>query len=171
MYRKKSDGFMYIVASFMVTFVLVFMAGTTYCRVQEEPVEEVKKEVKMVAKIEGWNKNNKDFNIEDKKVEINIDATGSTTDVKYKVKVTNIPEGVKLYKDENYFYELTNEFDGVIDYKETMKEQIVFYIENLNQNAPEIGEENTSEVETIPQTINVKLEFEKSWQIKSIFIY
>lgn len=163
MYRKKSDGFMYIVASFMVTFVLVFMAGTTYCRVQEEPVEEVKKEVKMVAKIEGWNKNNKDFNIEDKKVEINIDATGSTTDVKYKVKVTNIPEGVKLYKDENYFYELTNEFDGVIDYKETMKEQIVFYIENLNQNAPEIGEENTSEViETIPQTINVKLEFEKS---------
>ena len=117
----------------------------------------------MVAKIEGWNKNNKDFNIEDKKVEINIDATGSTTDVKYKVKVTNIPEGVKLYKDENYFYELTNEFDGVIDYKETMKEQIVFYIENLNQNAPEIGEENTSEVvETIPQTINVKLEFEKS---------
>lgn len=163
MYRKKSDGFMYIVASFMVTFVLVFMAGTTYCRVQEEPVEEVKKEVKMVAKIEGWNKNNKDFNIEDKKVEINIDATGSTTDVKYKVKVTNIPEGVKLYKDENYFYELTNEFDGVIDYKETMKEQIVFYIENLNQNAPEIGDENTSEVvETIPQTINVKLEFEKS---------
>lgn len=163
MYRKKSDGFMYIVASFMVTFVLVFMAGTTYCRVQEEPVEEVKKEVKMVAKIEGWNKNNKDFNIEDKKVEINIDATGSTTDVKYKVKVTNIPEGVKLYKDENYFYELTNEFDGVIDYKETMKEKIVFYIENLNQNAPEIGEENTSEVvETIPQTINVKLEFEKS---------
>lgn len=163
MYRKKSDGFMYIVASFMVTFVLVFMAGTTYCRVQEEPVEEVKKEVKMVAKIEGWNKNNKDFNIEDKKVEINIDATGSTTDVKYKVKVTNIPEGVKLYKDENYFYELTNEFDGVIDYKETMKEQIVFYIENLNQNAPEIGKENTSEViETIPQTINVKLEFEKS---------
>lgn len=163
MYRKKSDGFMYIVASFMVTFVLVFMAGTTYCRVQEEPVEEVKKEVKMVAKIEGWNKNNKDFNIEDKKVEINIDATGSTTDVKYKVKVTNIPEGVKLYKDENYFYELTNEFDGVIDYKETMKEQIVFYIENLNQNAPEIGEENTSEaLETIPQTINVKLEFEKS---------
>lgn len=163
MYRKKTDGFMYIVASFMVTFVLVFMAGTTYCRVQEEPVEEVKKEVKMVAKIEGWNKNNKDFNIEDKKVEINIDATGSTTDVKYKVKVTNIPEGVKLYKDENYFYELTNEFDGVIDYKETMKEQIVFYIENLNQNAPEIGEENTSEaLETIPQTINVKLEFEKS---------
>ena len=163
MYRKKSDGFMYIVASFMVTFVLVFMAGTTYCRVQEEPVEEVKKEVKMVAKIEGWNKNNKDFKIEDKKVEINIDATGSTTDVKYKVKVTNIPEGVKLYKDENYFYELTNEFDGVIDYKETMKEQIVFYIENLNQNAPEIGDENTSEVvETIPQTINVKLEFEKS---------
>ena len=163
MYRKKSDGFMYIVASFMVTFVLVFMAGTTYCRVQEEPVEEVKKEVKMVAKIEGWNKNNKDFNIEDKKVEINIDATGSTTDVKYKVKVTNIPEGVKLYKDENYFYELTNEFDGVIDYKETMKEKIVFYIENLNQNAPEIGEENTSEaLETIPQTINVKLEFEKS---------
>lgn len=163
MYRKKSDGFMYIVASFMVTFVLVFMAGTTYCRVQEEPVEEVKKEVKMVAKIEGWNKNNKDFNIEDKKVEINIDATGSTTDVKYKVKVTNIPEGVKLYKDENYFYELANEFDGVIDYKETMKEQIVFYIENLNQNAPEIGEENTSEVvETISQTINVKLEFEKS---------
>lgn len=162
MYRKKSDGFMYIVASFMVTFVLVFMAGTTYCRVQEEPVEEVKKEVKMVAKIEGWNKNNKDFNIEDKKVEINIDATGSTTDVKYKVKVTNIPEGVKLYKDENYFYELTNEFDGVIDYKETMKEKIVFYIENLNQNAPEIGDENTSEVETMPQTINVKLEFEKS---------
>ena len=161
MYRKKSDGFMYIVASFMVTFVLVFMAGTTYCRVQEEPVEEVKKEVKMVAKIEGWNKNNKDFNIEDKKVEINIDATGSTTDVKYKVKVTNIPEGVKLYKDENYFYELTNEFDGVIDYKETMKEQIVFYIGNLNQNAPEIGDENTREVETIPQTINVKLEFEK----------
>ena len=73
MYRKKTDGFMYIVASFMVTFVLVFMAGTTYCRVQEEePVKDLKKEVKMIAKIEGWNKNNKDFSIDDKKIEINI---------------------------------------------------------------------------------------------------
>ena len=43
MYRKKTDGFMYIVASFMVTFVLVFMAGTTYCRVQDEPIIEEKK--------------------------------------------------------------------------------------------------------------------------------
>lgn len=164
MYRKKSDGFMYIVASFMVTFVLVFMAGTTYCRVQEDkPVEEPKKEVKMVARIEGWNKNNKDFSVDDKKVEIDIDATGSTTDVKYFVKVSNIPEGIKLYKDENYFYELGNEFDGVIDYKETMKEKIVFYIENNIENAPEINGENESGVvnEVVPQMINVKLEFEK----------
>lgn len=156
MYRKKTDGFMYIVASFMVTFVLVSMAGMTYCRVQDEPIIEEKKEVKMVAKIEGWNKNNKDFNIDDKKIEINVDATGSTTSVKYKVIVSNVPSGVKLYKDENFFYELANEFDGVIEHKETMKEQIIFYVENLNEKAPELGDEVSSE------KINVKLEFGKS---------
>ena len=163
MYRKKTDGFMYIVASFMVTFVFVFMAGTTYCRVQEEePVKDLKKEVKMIAKIEGWNKNNKDFSIDDKKIEINIDASGSTTDIKYKVEVSNIPEGVKLYKDENCFYELANEFDGIINYKETMKEQIVFYVENLNTVAPEIDSETNETINTPKQMINVKLEFEKS---------
>ena len=87
MYRKKSDGFMYIVASFMVTFVLVFMAGTTYCRVQEEPVEEVKKEVKMVAKIEGWNKNNKDFSIDDKNNKINIIVKNPKISVPYFINI------------------------------------------------------------------------------------
>ena len=69
-----------------------------------------------------------------------------------------------MYKDENYFYELGNEFDGVIDYKETMKEKIVFYIENNIENAPEINGENENGVvnEVVPQMINVKLEFEKS---------
>ena len=99
MYHRKSDSFIYIVASFMVTFVIVFMAGTTYCRVQNENIIEPKKEVKMVARIEGWNSNNKDFNIDDKRIEININATGSNTDIKYKVYVTNIPDGVKIYKD------------------------------------------------------------------------
>ena len=116
----------------------------------------------MIAKIEGWNKNNKDFSIDDKKIEINIDASGSTTDIKYKVEVSNIPEGVKLYKDENCFYELSNEFDGIINYKETMKEQIVFYVENLNTVAPEIDSETNETIDTPKQMINVKLEFEKS---------
>ena len=40
MYHRKSDSFIYIVASFMVTFVIVFMAGTTYCRVQNENIVE-----------------------------------------------------------------------------------------------------------------------------------
>lgn len=161
MYKKKSDSFTYIIASFMITFVLVFMAGTTYCKVQEEETIVPKKEVKMVARIEGWNENNKDFNVEDKKIEINVDATGSNTAVKYKVKVTNIPDGVKLYKDENYFYEISNEFDGIINYKETMKEQIVFYVEVLNENAPEINDDLIEEGEIPAKTINVKLEFEK----------
>ena len=52
------------------------------------------------------------------------------TKQKYKVYVTNIPDGVKIYKDENYLYELSNEFEGIINYKETMKEKIVFFIEN-----------------------------------------
>lgn len=148
MYQKKTDGVIYFVSAFMVTFVLVFMAGTTYCRVKDEEYVEPKKEVKMIARIEGWNKNNNDFSIDEKKVEININATGSTTNIKYLVKITNIPEGVKLYKDENYLYELSSEFDGIIEYKETMKETIVFYIENNNL------EEND-------KTINVKLNFEK----------
>lgn len=169
MYHRKSDSVIYIVVSFMVTFVIVFMAGTTYCRVQNENVFVPKKEVKMVARIEGWNKNNKDFNIDDKMVEININATGSNTDVKYKVCVTNIPDGVKIYKDENFLYELSNEFEGIINYKETMKEKIVFFIENSNEVIPETGEDdNLSYIPDFDETnqneksfINVKLDFEK----------
>lgn len=167
MYHKKSDSIIYIVASFMVTFVIVFMAGTTYCRVQNENIVEPKKEVKMIARIEGWNQNNKDFNIDDKKVEININATGSSADVKYRVYVTNIPDGVKLYKDENLLYELSNEFEGIINYKETMKEKIVFFIENSNEVVPEVGEdlnnipELDENIEDENSFINVKLEFEK----------
>lgn len=166
MYHRKSDSFIYIVASFMVTFVIVFMAGTTYCRVQNENIIEPKKEVKMVARIEGWNSNNRDFNIDDKRIEININATGSNTDIKYKVYVTNIPDGVKIYKDENYLYELSNEFEGIINYKETMKEKIVFFIENANEVVPEIGEDTDlnniiESDENNNSFINVKLEFEK----------
>ena len=73
MYQKKTDNVIYFVAVFMVTFVVVFMAGTTYCRVQNEKTINTHKEVKMVARIEGWKKNNKDFKIDEKKVEINID--------------------------------------------------------------------------------------------------
>ena len=59
--------------------------------------------------------------------------------------------------------ELSNEFDGIINYKETMKEKIVFFIENLNEVVPELGEDddlsgdfdNESEI----SYINVKLEF------------
>lgn len=151
MYQKKTDNIIYYISAFMVTFVVVFMAGTTYCRVRDEEVIEPLKEVKMIARIEGWDKNNHDFNINDKKVEINLDATGSTTDVKYIVEITNIPEGVKLYKDENYLYSLDNNFEGIINYKETMKEKITFYIENNK----EIDEE-------IIETLNVKILFEKN---------
>lgn len=169
MYHRKSDSVIYVITSFMVTFVIVFMAGTTYCRVQNENIVETKKEVKMIARIDGWNNNNKDFNIDDKMVEININATGSNTDVKYKVHVTNIPEGVKLYKDENFLYELSSEFEGIINYKETMKEKIVFFIENSNEVIPETSEDdNLSYIPDFDETnqnekyfINVKLDFEK----------
>lgn len=151
MYQKKTDNVIYFVAAFMVTFVLTFMAGTTYCRVQKEEIKEKPKEVKMFARIEGWNNNNKDFKINENKVEIDLNATGSTTNVKYTVHISNIPEGVKLYKDENYLYELDNDFEGIIEYKETMKEKIIFFIENQNTLDEEID---------IP-TFNVKLNFEK----------
>lgn len=149
MYQKKTDNIIYYISAFMITFVVVFMAGTTYCRVQNEEIIEPSKEVKMIARIEGWNKNNNEFDINEKKVEINLDATGSTTNVKYIVEITNIPEGVKIYKDENYLYQLENNFEGTISYKETMKEKIVFYIENNKEN------------EEIIETINVKILFEK----------
>lgn len=132
MYQRKTDGIMYFVSAFMVTFVIVFMAGTTYCRVNDDSDYLPSNEVKMVARIEGWDKNNNDFSINEKMVEINIDATGSTTDVKYSVEISNIPDGVKLYKDENFLYDLDNNFNGIINYKETMKKKIVFYIENNN---------------------------------------
>ena len=167
MYQKKTDNVIYFVAVFMVTFVVVFMAGTTYCRVQNEKTINTHKEVKMVARIEGWKKNNKDFKIDEKKVEINIDATGSTTDVKYMVHISNIPEGVELYKDEHFLYELDNDFDGIINYKETMKEKIVFYIENNNENVPVIDDNSINNSTTdepnneeVP-SFNVKLLFEK----------
>lgn len=151
MYQKKTDGIMYFVSAFMVTFVIVFMAGTTYCRVNDDSDYLPSNEVKMVARIEGWDKNNNDFSINEKMVEINIDATGSTTDVKYSVEISNIPDGVKLYKDENFLYDLDNNFVGVINYKETMKKKIVFYIENNN--------ELLSEDEM--NMINVKILFDK----------
>ena len=151
MYQKKTDGIMYFVSAFMVTFVIVFMAGTTYCRVNDDSDYLPSNEVKMVARIEGWDKNNNDFSINEKMVEINIDATGSTTDVKYSVEISNIPDGVKLYKDENFLYDLDNNFNGVINYKETMKKKIVFYIENNN--------ELLSEDEM--NMINVKILFDK----------
>lgn len=160
MYQKKTDGIMYFVSAFMVTFVIVFMAGTTYCRVNDDSDYLPSNEVKMVARIEGWDKNNNDFSINEKMVEINIDATGSTTDVKYSVEISNIPDGVKLYKDENFLYDLDNNFVGVINYKETMKKKIVFYIENNN--------ELLSEDEM--NMINVKILFDKQqvilWEIK-----
>lgn len=160
MYQKKTDGIMYFVSAFMVTFVIVFMAGTTYCRVNDDSDYLPSNEVKMVARIEGWDKNNNDFSINEKMVEINIDATGSTTDVKYSVEISNIPDGVKLYKDENFLYDLDNNFNGVINYKETMKKKIVFYIENNN--------ELLSEDEM--NMINVKILFDKQqvilWEIK-----
>lgn len=151
MYQKKTDGIMYFVSAFMVTFVIVFMAGTTYCRVNDDSDYLPSNEVKMVARIEGWDKNNNDFSINEKMVEINIDATGSTTDVKYSVEISNIPDGVKLYKDENFLYDLDNNFNGIINYKETMKKKIVFYIENNN--------ELLSEDEM--NMINVKILFDK----------
>ena len=43
-----------------------------------------------------------------------------------------------------------------------MKEQIVFYVENLNTVAPEIDSETNETIDTPKQMINVKLEFEKS---------
>lgn len=160
MYQKKTDGIMYFVSAFMVTFVIVFMAGTTYCRVNDDSDYLPSNEVKMVARIEGWDKNNNDFSINEKMVEINIDATGSTTDVKYSVEISNIPDGVKLYKDENFLYDLDNNFNGIINYKETMKKKIVFYIENNN--------ELLSEDEM--NMINVKILFDKQqvilWEIK-----
>lgn len=166
MYQKKTDNVMRFIATFMVTFVIVFMAGTTYCRVQNEETINTHKEVKMVARIDGWDDNNKDFKIDEGKVEINIDATGSTTEVKYIVHISNIPDGVKLYKDENYLYELDNDFEGIINYKETMKEQIVFYIENNTENVPVIDEnstenEVTDEIVNEVPSFNVKLLFEK----------
>lgn len=149
MYQKKTDGITYFIGTFMVTFVLVFMAGTTYCRVSTDENITSSKEVKMIARIEGWDKNNNNFNVNDEKVEINIDATGSTTSVKYYVQISNIPEGVKLYKDENYLYDLDTNFEGIINYKETMKEKIVFYIEN---NIPD---------DSLTNELNVKILFEK----------
>ena len=120
-----------------------------------------------VDNIDDLKKLNKDFKIDEKKVEINIDATGSTTDVKYMVHISNIPEGVKLYKDEHFLYELDNDFDGIINYKETMKEKIVFYIENNNENVPVIGDNSINNSTTdepnneeVP-SFNVKLLFEK----------
>ena len=159
MYQKRTDNIMYYIAAFMVTFVIVFMAGTTYCRVQNDETINTHKEVKMVARIEGWKTNNKNFKIDEKKIEINIDATGSTTDVKYMVHITNVPEGIKLYKDEHYLYELNNDFEGIITYKETMKEKIVIYIENNSENNP-IVDDNATINEEVP-SLNVKLLFEK----------
>lgn len=160
MYQRKTDGIMYFVSAFMVTFVIVFMAGTTYCRVNDDSDYLPSNEVKMVARIEGWDKNNNDFSINEKMVEINIDATGSTTDVKYSVEISNIPDGVKLYKDENFLYDLDNNFNGIINYKETMKKKIVFYIENNNDF---LSEDKID-------MINVKILFDKQqvvlWKIK-----
>lgn len=160
MYQRKTDGIMYFVSAFMVTFVIVFMAGTTYCRVNDDSDYLPSNEVKMVARIEGWDKNNNDFSINEKMVEINIDATGSTTDVKYSVEISNIPDGVKLYKDENFLYDLDNNFNGIINYKETMKKKIVFYIENNNDF---LSEDKID-------MINVKILFDKQqvilWEIK-----
>ena len=83
------------------------------------------------------------------------------------VHISNIPEGVKLYKDEHFLYELDNDFDGIINYKETMKEKIVFYIENNNENVPVIGDNSINNSTTdepnneeVP-SFNIKLLFEK----------
>lgn len=127
MYGSEREGLTFKIIISMVIVVLLLMIGISIYKVNNSEILKKENE-KIVLKVEGWIENSKTFIIDSEKLEFTLDASGSNTDVDYKVTI-NCSDDIDIFSDEYHLYPVDSVITGTIKYKETMKEEIVLYIE------------------------------------------
>jgi len=156
MYGRENDRFIPTLITIMIVIVLVLMIGISVYKTKNAEKIENENE-KIVLNVKDWEENTNTFELDCEKIEFVLDASGSNTDVNYKISLNIDGENVNLYTDEFHLYEAESVLTGVIRYKETMEKTIVLYVENHNTSIVE-----PDSIQSVKPTLNVKVEIVKS---------